>query len=262
MKWAVCFVAPLIILADELALHAQHKEPPKEFTNSMGMKFVWIPPGSFMMGSPKEEEHRYDDETQHKVTLTKGFYLGTYLVTQEQWHKIIRINPSTFKGEDNLPVENVTWDNCHEFLNKMSKKEGHAYRLPSESEWEYACRAGSKTVNFFGDDQKLLDQYAWYKENSGNKTHPVGQKKPNAWGLYDMHGTVWEWCADWYGEYPKGDSVDPHGPESGARRVLRGGSFLVRASVVRSANRFNVEVPTNFLFGRGFGFRVATTLAP
>jgi len=209
------------------------------------------------MGSPKKEEKRDDDEILHKVTLTKGFYLGVYTVTQEQWQAVMRENPSRFKGERKLPVENVTWDECQEFLKKMGDKDGHSYRLPTEAEWEYACRAGSTDLWCSGDDPKMLGQYAWYAGNSGEKTHPVGQKKPNAWGLYDMHGNIWEWCADRYGDYPKNDVVDPKGPESGTSHVLRGGSFYGPALFVRSAIRGYFDPAKR---GRNIGFRAAKTL--
>ena len=259
MKPISCLVAVLVVLISALAVQGQPNEPPKEFTNSLGMKFVWIPPGTFMMGSPKEEKGRNEDEIQHKVTLTKGFYLGVYLVAQEEWEAVMDTNPSVHKHEKNLPVERVNWENCQEFLKRIGKKDGHTYRLPTEAEWEYSCRAGSKGAYFFGEDRKLLGQYAWYEENSERKTHPVGQKKPNEWGLYDMHGNVWEWCADWLGEYPKSDVVDPKGPDAGIRRVVRGGSYFSNASNVRSADR---RYPMPMAYLSYFGFRVAMTFTP
>jgi formylglycine-generating enzyme required for sulfatase activity len=207
------------------------------------------------MGSPTIEQKR-DNEIQHKVTLTKGFYLGVCTVTQEQWQAVMSENPSRFKSKKNLPVENVTWDECQEFLKKMGDKDGHVYRLPTEAEWEYACRAGAKGLYCYGDDPRLLGHYAWYAENGEENPHPVGQKKPNAWGLYDMHGNIWEWCADWYGEYPKKAVVDPAGPENGTSRVLRGGSFYSPAFFVRSAIRGYCAPSKRAL---NIGFRAALT---
>jgi formylglycine-generating enzyme required for sulfatase activity len=233
--------------------------PPKNFTNNIGMKFVWIPPGSFLMGSPKKEIGRDKGETQHQVTLTKGFYMGVFTVTQGQWEAVMGNNPSFYKGEKHLPVEMVSWEDCQVFLKKMSKKEGQAYRLPTEAEWEYACRAGTNGAFCFGDDRTLLDQYAWSFETFGDKPHPVGQKKPNEWGLYDMHGNVWQWCQDRYGAYPQNPATDPLGPESGATRVMRGGSCTNRPSSLRSANRIDIE-PTSKAVT--IGFRVAKTFNP
>jgi formylglycine-generating enzyme required for sulfatase activity len=219
--------------------------PPKNFTNSMGMKFVWIPPGSFMMGSPKEEKERRDDETQHKVTLTKGFYMGVFIVTQEQWQAIMGNNPSNFKGEKNLPVEQVSWEDCQEFIKKVRDMDKKPYRLPSEAEWEYACRAGTKTPFWFGDT--ISTDQANYNGNFtlGNgkkgkhreKTTPVGSFPANAWGLCDMQGNVWQWCQDCYGDYPQIGMVDPQGPAVGKYRVMRGGAWLYHPLCCRSAFR-------------------------
>jgi formylglycine-generating enzyme required for sulfatase activity len=198
------------------------KDPPKQFTNSIGMKFVWIPPGSFMMGSSRKEDGRRDNETRHKVTLTKGFYLGAYAVTQEQWQAVMGNNPSYHRHGKNLPVENVSWDDCQEFLRKMAKKDGRAYRLPAEAEWEYACRAGTTTPYHYGEmistDQANFDGTTLPSGNTRkgifrNKTTPVGSFSANAWGLFDMHGNVWQWCADLYvGDYPEIAVVDPDVP--------------------------------------------------
>jgi formylglycine-generating enzyme required for sulfatase activity len=219
--------------------------PPKTFTNSIGMKFVWIPPGNFIMGSPKEESGRQPfgfDETQHKVTLTKGFYMGVYTVTQEQWQEVMANNPSSSRGEKNLPVEMVSWDDCQEFIKKLREKDKMPYRLPFEAEWEYACRAGTTTPFYFGET--ISPEQANYGDSKG-KTTPVGSFPANAFGLHDMHGNVWQWCQDWAGDYPHRDVVDPQGPEKGNDRVFRGGSFVVQdsASFVRSAHR-NKNMPT------------------
>jgi formylglycine-generating enzyme required for sulfatase activity len=206
----------------------ESKSSPSSLTLDLGkgvtMKLVRIRPGKFMMGSPDSEEGRRDSEgPQHEVTISKAFYIGVTEVTQAQYEAVIGTNPSKFKGPAN-PVDSVSWDDAVLFCRKLSEKTRKAVRLPTEAEWEYACRAGSKTRFSFGDSGSILGDYAWYASNSGDRTQPVGQKKPNPWGLYDMHGNVWEWCADWYGGYSSGASIDPQGAGSGGSRVLRGGS--------------------------------------
>ncbi len=217
-----------------------------KISNSLGMKFVYIAPGSFMMGSPGDEPSREDDEKQHKVTLTKGFYVQTTEVTQGQWKKIMGNNPSYFKEcGDDCPVEQVSWDDAQEFIKKLNKKEGKAYRLPTEAEWEYAARAGTTTPFAFGSclstDQANYDgNYPLEGCTKGKyreKTVTVASFASNSWGLYDMHGNVWEWCSDWYGEYPTGAVTDPAGPGRGSYRVLRGGGWLNLACYCRSAGR-------------------------
>ena len=204
-------------------------QKPTEITNSIGMKLVLIPAGSFTMGSPVGEYKKGRDETPHKVTLTKSYYLGAYEATQDQYEKVMGDNPSEFKGAEN-PVDSVNWDDAVSFCKKLSempeeKAAGRSYRLPTEEEWEYACRAGSTTSYSFGDTAELLGEHAWFGEKDGDKTHPVGEKKPNRWGLYDMHGNVLEWCQDWYADYPPDASTDPQGPNGGSFRVARGGSW-------------------------------------
>ncbi|MEW6267496.1 MAG: SUMF1/EgtB/PvdO family nonheme iron enzyme [Thermodesulfobacteriota bacterium] len=218
---------------------AKEGETPPSFTNSLGQKFVLIPSGTFTMGSPSSESGRDDDETQHQVTISRPFYMQTTEVTQGQWRSVMGSNPSHFKNcGDDCPVESVSWNDAQEFIGRLNAKEGgNKYRLPSEAEWEYAARAGSRTAYSFGESQSELGQYAWYDGNSGGQTHPVGRKRPNAWGFYDMHGNVWEWCQDWYGVYPSGAVTDPQGPSSGSDRVHRGGSWLSYAQYCRSAFR-------------------------
>ena len=212
-----------------------------EATNSIGMKLRLIPAGEFMMGSPETASLRRDNETQHRVSITKPFYLGVTEVTQEQYQKVMGTNPSNFKGPQN-PVETVRWADAVEFCRKLSampaeKTAGHVYRLPTEAEWEYACRSGTTTAYSFGDDASRLGDYGWFEGNMDLKTHPVGEKKPNAWGLYDMHGSVYEWCQNWYGAYPSGSATDPTGATSGSIRVIRGGSWGNDARFCRSASR-------------------------
>jgi formylglycine-generating enzyme required for sulfatase activity len=198
------------------------------------MEFVLIRPGSFQMGS---ERNQSDEKAVHKVTLTQPYYLGKYEVTQEQWEKVMGYNPSHFKGPK-LPVENVSWEDCQQFLAALSKKVGRKFVLPTEAQWEYACRAGTTTHFSHGDDEATLGEYSWHSGNSDLTTHPVGEKKPNPWGLYDIHGNVFEWCQDWYYDvYPRGDAVDPKGPAKGTRRVIRGGAWLYVIDNHRSSDR-------------------------
>ena len=223
--------------------------------NSVGVVLVPIPAGQFQMGSPESEADRHHGETQHLVQITKPFYLSAYEVTQQQYEQVMDDNPSYNEGA-NKPVEQVSWNDAVAFCDKLSDQEGVKYRLPTEAEWEYACRVGTTTAYSFGDDPSQLGKYAWYDANSNSTTHTVGGKIPNGWGLYDMHGNVWEWCQDWYAGYRNGDVSDPTGPASGPGRVVRGGSFTYQPKTGRSANRFNY-LP-DFRNSR-FGFRLART---
>jgi len=217
---------------------AMAKIPLKTLTNSIGMQLVLIPEGTFMMGSPGGEGEG-DERPRHKVTISRPFYLQTTEVTQGQWRAVMGSNPSRFKGDDR-PVENINWEGIQEFIRRLNAKEGtDKYRLPTEAEWEYACRAGSEGKWAFGDDAKQLGEYAWYKGNSGKETHPVGKKRANAWGLYDMHGNVYELCQDRYNQvyYSGSPELDPQGPSSGEERVLRGGSWDEGPNDTRCAYR-------------------------
>jgi formylglycine-generating enzyme required for sulfatase activity len=230
--------------------------------NSVGMVLVPIPAGQFQMGSPDSDKDVKDKEKpQHLVKITKPFYLSVNEVTQQQYEKVMGVRP--WKGKKyvqegpDYPATYVGHDAAVEFCRKLSEQEGVEYRLPTEAQWEYACRAGTKTVYSFGDDSSKLGQHAWYYKNAwdiGEKyAHRVGQKQPNPWGLYDIHGNVWEWCGDWYGKY-EGVAVDD--PASGRGRVLRGGSFLNEAGSCRSA--FRDYWPLDFHVSN-FGFRVSRT---
>ncbi len=237
------------------------QDTPKTFTSpSTGVEFLLISAGKFMMGSPSDEQGRWDAEGPvHEVIIKNSFYMGKYPVTQKQWEKVMGSNPSSFKGEDR-PVESVSWNDVQEFIKKLNEKDSTGkYRLPSESECEYACRAGITTRYSFGDDESKLGDHAWYDQNSGSETHPVGQKKSNLWGLYDMHGNVWEWCQDKWHENYNGAPSDGSAWASGSSsiRVYRGGSWGDGARSCRSASRGIVDPA--FRFG-ALGFRVLRTL--
>ena len=227
----------------------------------LSLELAPIPAGSFTMGSPATEDGREDDEPQRQVTLTKAFWLGKCEVRQKDFEAIEGKNPSRFKGAD-LPVETLTWDEAAAFCRKLNDRErqagrlpvGYEYRLPTEAEWEYACRAGTQGQHALGADADSLEDGAWYSGNSEGKTHAVGSKAPNAWGLHDMHGNVSEWCADWWGEYPPGELTDPVGAQVGPQRVHRGGSGANRPSACRAANRFSYSPGK---VSNSLGFRVA-----
>ncbi len=223
--------------------------------NSLGMEFVWIPAGKFLMGSPANEEGRYPDESQHEVRISEGYWMKKHEVTQGEWVAVTGANPSRFSKCGPLcPVEGVSWVDTQEFIRRLNSREsgrGYVYRLPTEAEWEYGARAGTPGAHY-----GKLDGIAWYRANRGRRTHRVGQKRPNAWGLYDMLGNVWEWTGDWYGEYPSGSATDPGGPESGSYRVNRGGGWSDDAGNVRSAIRFSAQPDA---LGSSLGFRLVRT---
>jgi formylglycine-generating enzyme required for sulfatase activity len=204
------------------------------------MEFVLIPSGTFMMGSPDlDSQADGDEKPAHQVTISEPFYMGKYEVTQAQWKAVMGNNPSRLKDKPEHPVENVSWDDVQAFIKKLNAQgDGVSCRLPTEAQWEYAARAGKQSVYSFGDDPAKLGEYAWYDQNSGNETHPIGTRKPNAWDLYDMYGNVWEWIEDGKRTYAKNAVTDPNGPtDTGADRVIRGGSWDAAARVARSAYR-------------------------
>jgi formylglycine-generating enzyme required for sulfatase activity len=241
---------------------------------------VWIPPGNFMMGSPITEAERFSDETLHKVTLTKGFYMSKYLVTQGEYLSLMKSNPSFFSGPMNLPVDSVNWNDATSYCAALTQQEqlagrlptGWAYQLPTEAQWEYACRSGSTTAFFFGNTLRgavaNFSSSHEYDARTGTtlrsrpvgyngQTTPVGSYRANAWGLFDMCGNLCEWCQDWYGPYPTGSATDPTGAITGSNHPLRGGAWDGFGTYCRSALRFN-DVPING--HHDFGFR--TVMAP
>jgi formylglycine-generating enzyme required for sulfatase activity len=274
-------LAAAVFVLPTLTAPVPVKKPVKEITNSIGMKLVRINPGTFTMGSTKDE----DEKPEHEVEITKAFYMGVYTVTQAEFKKVMGYNPSYFSqdGEgktgvtygvkpaggkakvpadtSKFPVENVSWEEAKEFCEKLTKEEKskrREYRLPTEAEWEFACRAGTRTKYHSGEDEDDLKKVAWYTANSDSRTHQVGTKDANAWGLHDMHGNVWQWCADCYAKdyYRKSGKEDPKGPESGTSRVLRGGSWFIDddARKCRSASR---EFSDPGIRDHVNGFRVA-----
>ena len=259
-------VEPPAARAPKPAVAARPSESEQKITNSIDMIFVYIRPGTFRMGSPSDEPGRNNNETQHQVTITKPFYMQTTEVTQGQWRAIMGNNPSYFSNcIDGCPVENVSWNDTQEFIRRLNQKEGGSiYRLPTEAEWEYAARAGTSTPfntgNCLSTDQANYNgNYPLFGCSKGlyrEKTIRVGSFSPNAWGLYDMSGNVWEWCQDWKGDYPSGSVTDPAGPLSGSSRVNRGGGWGGNAKNCRSASRGG-SAPGGR--GSGIGFRLSRT---
>lgn len=246
--------------------------PPSGFVNSVGMEMVLIPAGSFMMGSPEGEEGRYSHEgPQQIVAISKPFCMSACEVTQEQYERVMGVNHSYFKGTKK-PVDSVSWLDAANFCERLSDQEGIVYRLPTEAEWEYACRAGSTGAYCFGNSERQLSDYAWYNTLLGELiayaeplwgSYPVAAKKPNTWGLYDMHGNVMEWCQDRYGEYTTGPHVDPTGAANPLKhdpgRVLRNGSWATGARDCRCASRCSYRSSKRNM---AVGFRVICTSIP
>jgi len=253
--WILVLLAPLYLCAEE-----------RQLTNSLNMTFVRIPPGSFTMGSPADEKGRGKNEVQHEVTLTRPFYMQTTEVTVAQWRAVM--GKGFFfrkKGSDDMPVVKVSWEDCMEFVEKLNRLNEGVYRLPTEAEWEYACRGGVGSV--YGCGGTIDCSKAMYANNTlktpdcvkaaeskglpADKPAPVKSYGPNAWGLYDMSGNVWEWCRDWYGPYGSAPVVDPKGARSGFDRVRRGGSWYGPGGRCRCANR-NLSHPANRYQTTGF----------
>jgi sulfatase modifying factor 1 len=238
-----------------VALLGQGVQPcvPQEIVplpKGMDMTYRFIPPGSFLMGSPPDEEAGGDYRMLHRVTLTRGFWLGDCPVTQGQRDVVSGVRPSRLHMIADRPVEAVSWDDCQEFCRRLGHRTGWRFRLPREAEWEYACRSGTTTPFFFGDtispdqasyDANYTDDEDRWTDFYRKQTSPVGSFPPNAWGLFDMHGNVWEWCQDWYDHYPAEAATDPQGPSTGTARVLRGGSWSNAPTCCRSDWRLGGE---------------------
>jgi formylglycine-generating enzyme required for sulfatase activity len=250
--------AEVVSLDEEIVLKNRSKaNRDRSITLDLGknvtMNLVLIPAGKFVMGSPSNENKRDNDEgPQREVSISRPFYMGVYEVTQDQYEAVMGNNPSKYEGATN-PVERVSWKNAMEFCKNLSQKTGKIITLPTEAQWEYACRAGTQTSFYFGSNDASLGDYAWYSGNRrNNEPHPVGQKKPNAFDLYDMHGNIWEWCADWYaGSYANASTKDPSGPNTGQYRVVRGGCWGDSAGGCRSAFRLR-RSPGRRYYSSGF----------
>lgn len=251
MKPIRCVALALLILSGgSIGLAIPVRKPATDdgrlsAVNSINMKFVRIPAGAFIMGSPPEEKAVHGWETQHKVTLTRDFFMSVHLVTQDQWQAVMGNNPSHFKAGEDLPVENVSWDQCQQFAKRLREKEGKPYRLPTDAEWEYACRAGTTTAYYFG--KTLSTEQANFngvgalvdsKTVNRKMTTPIGSFPPNPWGLYDMHGNLWQWCQDRHGEFSDEAVTDPTAPTRlGGGHVMRGGCWSMDAFNCRSSAR-------------------------
>ena len=223
------------------ARQAQRQKPaastsrPKGALDDIMRNMVYVEGGTFTMGATSEQQNPEDDEKPHRVSLS-SFYIGKYEVTQALWKAVMGSNPSHFEG-DNLPVENVSWNDCQTFLSKLNAMTGKNFRLPTEAEWEFSARGGNRSRGYQYSGSNVLSDVAWYDDNSGSKTHNVGTKAPNELGIYDMSGNVWEWCQDWEGSYSSSAQTNPKGPSSGSYRVIRCGGWGSSARFCRVANR-------------------------
>lgn len=238
----------ILLLASTSLFGRQPKKQSFELIKGVEITMIWVEPGTFMMGSPENElERRAHLEKPHQVTITKGFWLAETEFTQENWERIMGNNPSSIKGRD-FPVESVSFYDIDALLKKINKK-GASFRLPTEAEWEFACRAGTQSAYPIP-----RDQIAWHRGNANRQLHAVAQKKPNQWGFYDMNGNLLEWCSDWFQEDNTNESVDPKGPTSGTMRVQRGGQYTGRILHSRSADRQRSLPESRDFF---VGFRLA-----
>ena len=220
------------------------------YANGVSFEMVEVRGGTFRMGATSEQgSDAYDGEKPvHSVTLS-GYYIGKTEVTQALWKAVMGSNPSEFKGDD-LPVERVSWYDCQEFIRELNALTGQNFRLPTEAEWEFACRGGNNSRGYKYSGSNYIDNVAWYDGNSEDKTHPVATKLPNELGLYDMSGNVWEWCSDWNGKYSSGAQTNPKGPYDGSYRVIRGGSWIFSVGYCRSSRRYNdIPMYRNYCFG-------------
>jgi len=280
-------IEPVETLTTAVRLDGNRSEIGKPYANTIGMTFVYMPPGSFMMGNPSHSPGGDDDEKEHPVNLTDGFYIQTTEVTVEQWRMFVREtayvteaetgggswiwtgqhwtkkdgfywdNPG-FPQTDKHPATCISWNDARAFIRWLSRSDGKPYRLPNEAEWEYACKARGYGRYREIEDNRNLKNYAWFSQNSRGKTHPVSQLKHNGWGLYDMRGNVWEWCEDWYGEYAPDFMMNPKGSMSGSNRVIRGGGWNDSARACRSSNR-GKSIPLHSI--NNLGFRLAVPVA-
>ena len=247
---SVCWMLSTPVQAEDDLANVDEQPRAGETRTFDGIEFVYIPSGTFTIEDPLVGIDENRDRILGTVTISKGFWMSQYEVTQSQWESQMGTNPSKTKASKN-PVDQVSWNDVQGYLKKI----GTHYRLPTEAEWEYAARAGNRSTH--GISSFALDRYAWYENNSGEKTHPVGQKKPNAWGLYDMQGNVWEWCSDGYGDFPDGSVIDPQGESSSKYKVMRGSSCFVFDRDYRSALRFYNAPDDGYL---DLGFRIVRTL--
>ena len=247
-------IALLLGLAPLRAADAPAKELSLDLGGGVKLDLVLIPAGKFMMGSAKPGQ-----SPAHEITITQPFYMSKFLVTQAQFQQITGGNPSKYKNSKDNPVETVGWELAQTFCKKASDHTKSTVTLPTEAQWEYACRAGTTTAFNTGDTDADLEKAGWYSTNAQGTTHPCGSKAPNAWGLYDMHGNVWEWCSDWFGDdyYAKSPAQDPTGPEQGQLRVMRGGALDTPAGCCASAYRYSFEPARKF---DNMGFRVVVAV--
>jgi len=270
MMALTAFAMSIVLVFDAVTSSADQNIPEKEVVTTAalsglartfkdpytGMEFVFIKGGCYEMGDTFGSGNK-DEKPSHKVCVD-DFYLGIYEVTQGQWEKVMGNNPSSFKKGNDYPVDRVSWEDVEQFIHRLNSQTGRKYRLPTEAEWEYAARSGGKQEKYAGTNQEgELEEYVWYVHNSDFQTHPVGQKRPNGLGLYDMLGNVSEWCADWYDEnyYEKSPADNPKGPDSGTYRVLRGVSYLNDWYEVRVSIRAKTTPSTRMnLYGFRLGF--------